>query len=242
MGILRVGFGSGQKKPGVFSSGPCPTRPGGRAVKLSPHPTRQPVGSGRVRVGSGRAYVKCRVSSGFGSKFLARARPVSHTGSKILTRARPSNSSGRVGSGYFRAGWVGSVGSGSPCPGLVACAGGSSAGGAGRLNGVCVATRRRGRRGRGEATARQRHGQASTWRVPVLRERVRYGRRKRKGDIDEWNRELGIGYSGQRKDFRELEFRFRFFSSTTKKSFENFYRVIYLVNFFSGRYNKEQIF
>ena len=118
----RVGFGSGQKKPGVFSSGPCPTRPGGRAVKLSPHPTRQPVGSGRVRVGSGRAYVKCRVSSGFsgfGSKFLARARPVSHTGSKILTRARPSNSSGRVGSGYFRAGWVGSVGSGSPCPGLV---------------------------------------------------------------------------------------------------------------------------
>ena len=103
----RVGFGSGQKKPGVFSSGPCPTRPGGRAVKLSPHPTRQPVGSGRVRVGSGRAYVKCRVPSGFsgfGSKFLARARPVSHTGSKILTRARPSNSSGRaifgrVGSG-----------------------------------------------------------------------------------------------------------------------------------------------
>jgi len=89
---------------------------------LSPHPTRQPVGSGRVRVGSGRAYVKCRVPSGFsgfGSKFLARARPVSHTGSKILTRARPSNSSGRVGSGYFRAGWVGSVGSGSPCPGLV---------------------------------------------------------------------------------------------------------------------------
>ena len=118
----RVGFGSGQKKPGVFSSGPCPTRPGGRAVKLSPHPTRQPVGSGRVRVGSGRAYVKCRVPSGFsgfGSKFLARARPVSHTGSKILTRARPSNSSGRVGSGYFRAGWVGSVGSGSPCPGLL---------------------------------------------------------------------------------------------------------------------------
>jgi len=118
----RVGFGSGQKKPGVFSSGPCPTRPGGRAVKLSPHPTRQPVGSGRVRVGSGRAYVKCRVSSGFsgfGSKILARARPVSHTGSKILTRARPSNSSGRVGSGYFRAGWVGSVGSGSPCPGLL---------------------------------------------------------------------------------------------------------------------------
>ena len=103
----QVGFGSGQKKPGVFSSGPCPTRPGGRAVKLSPHPTRQPVGSGRVRVGSGRAYVKCRVPSGFsgfGSKFLARARPVSHTGSKILTRARPSNSSGRaifgrVGSG-----------------------------------------------------------------------------------------------------------------------------------------------
>jgi len=119
----RVGFGSGQKKPGVFSSGPCPTRPGGRAVKLSPHPTRQPVGSGRVRVGSGRAYVKCRVPSGFsgfGSKFLARARPVSHTGSKILTRARPSNSSGRVGSGYFRAGLVGSVGSGSPCPGLLA--------------------------------------------------------------------------------------------------------------------------
>ena len=118
----RVGFGSGQKKPGVFSSGPCPTRPGGRAVKLSPHPTRQPVGSGRVRVGSGRAYVKCRVPSGFsgfGSKFLARARPVSHTGSKILTRARPSNSSGRVGSGYFRAGWVGSVGSDSPCPGLL---------------------------------------------------------------------------------------------------------------------------
>ena len=119
----RVGFGSGQKKPGVFSSGPCPTRPGGRAVKLSPHPTRQPVGSGRVRVGSGRAYVKCRVPSGFsgfGSKFLARARPVSHTGSKILPRARPSNSSGRVGSGYFRAGWVGSVGSGNPCPGLFA--------------------------------------------------------------------------------------------------------------------------
>ena len=118
----RVGFGSGQKKPGVFSSGPCSTRPGGRAVKLSPHPTRQPVGSGRVRVGSGRAYAKCRAPSGFsgfGSKFLARVRPVSHTGSKILTRARPSNSSGRVGSGYFRAGWVGSVGSGSPCPGLL---------------------------------------------------------------------------------------------------------------------------
>ena len=98
---------------------PDPTRWPGR--KIEPAPTRQPVGSGRVRVGSGRAYVKCRVPSGFsgfGSKFLAHARPVSHTGSKILTRARPSNSSGRVGSGYFRAGWVGSVGSGSPCPGL----------------------------------------------------------------------------------------------------------------------------
>ena len=34
------------------------------------------------------------------------------------------------------------------------------------------------------------------------------GRRKRKGGIDEWNRELGIGCSGQRKDFRELGFRF----------------------------------
>ena len=34
------------------------------------------------------------------------------------------------------------------------------------------------------------------------------GRRKRKCGIDEWNRELGIGCSGQRKDFRELGFRF----------------------------------
>ena len=56
----RVGFGSGQKKPGVFSSGPCPTRPGGRAVKLSPHPTRQPVGSGRVGPGL------CKMSGFFG--------------------------------------------------------------------------------------------------------------------------------------------------------------------------------
>jgi len=58
----RVGFGSGQKKPGVFSSGPCPTRPGGRAVKLSPHPTRQPVGSGSGRVGPGL----CKMSGSFG--------------------------------------------------------------------------------------------------------------------------------------------------------------------------------
>ena len=58
----RVGFGSGQKKPGVFSSGPCPTRPDGRAVKLSPHPTRQLVGSGRVRVGPGL----CKMSGSFG--------------------------------------------------------------------------------------------------------------------------------------------------------------------------------
>jgi len=56
----RVGFGSGQKKPGVFSSGPCPTRPGGRSVKLSPHPTRQPVGSGRVGPGL------CKMSGSFG--------------------------------------------------------------------------------------------------------------------------------------------------------------------------------
>ena len=65
----RVGFGSGQKKPGVFSSGPCPTRPGGRAVKLSPHPTRQPLGSGRVRVGSGSGRVGpglCKMSGSFG--------------------------------------------------------------------------------------------------------------------------------------------------------------------------------
>ena len=93
---------------------PDPTRWPGRKIEPAPDPT-----ASRVRVGPGRAYVKYRVFSGFGSKFLARARPVSHTGSKILTRARPSNSSGRVGSGYFWAGWVGSVGSGSPCPGLL---------------------------------------------------------------------------------------------------------------------------
>ena len=39
------------------------------------------------------------------------------------------------------------------------------------------------------------------------RERARYGR-KRKGGIDEWNRMLEIECSGQRKDFRELGFRF----------------------------------
>ena len=40
------------------------------------------------------------------------------------------------------------------------------------------------------------------------RERARCGRRKRKGDIDEWNQESGIGCSGQIKDFRNLGFRF----------------------------------
>ena len=37
---------------------------------------------------------------------------------------------------------------------------------------------------------------------------VNHGRRKRKGGMDEWNRELGIGCSGQRKDFWQLGFRF----------------------------------
>ena len=40
------------------------------------------------------------------------------------------------------------------------------------------------------------------------RESARYDRRKRKGDIDEWHRESGIGCSGQRKDFQNLGFRF----------------------------------
>ena len=46
-----------------------------------------------------------------------------------------------------------------------------------------------GRRSRDETVAREK------------RERARYDRRKRKGDIDEWNRESGIGCLGQRKDF-----------------------------------------
>jgi len=53
-----------------------------------------------------------------------------------------------------------------------------------------------GRRSRDETVAREK------------RERARYDRRKRKGDIDEWNRESGIGCSGQRKDFQNLGFRF----------------------------------
>ena len=39
-------------------------------------------------------------------------------------------------------------------------------------------------------------------------ERARYGRRQRKDGHDEWNQMLEIGCSGQRKDFRELGFRF----------------------------------
>ena len=36
-----------------------------------------------------------------------------------MARTRPPCSSGRVGSGFFRAGWVGLFGSGDPCPGLL---------------------------------------------------------------------------------------------------------------------------
>ena len=76
---------------------------------------------GQVRADRGRVRVNCRVLrvfSDFGSNFLARTRPARQTGLKILVQARPSNSSGRVGSGYFWTGRVGSAGSGSPYPGL----------------------------------------------------------------------------------------------------------------------------
>ena len=79
--------------------------------------------SGRVFFGLGRVFWPLgrvfRVGSGFGSKITARARPVDCCGSKNTARAHPPRSSGRVGSGFFRAGWVGLFGSGDPCPGLV---------------------------------------------------------------------------------------------------------------------------
>ena len=78
--------------------------------------------SGRVFFGLGRVFWPLgrvfRVGSGFGSKITARARPVDCCGSKNTARAHPPRSSGRVGSGFFRAGWVGLFGSGDPCPGL----------------------------------------------------------------------------------------------------------------------------
>ena len=68
-------------------------------------------------------------------------------------------------------------------------------------------------RGPGEAVARAagaNHGRRSRDETVARekRERARYDRRKRKGDIDEWNRESGIGCLGQRKDFQNLGFRF----------------------------------
>jgi len=96
--------------------------------------------------------------------------------------------------------------------------GGREASGARRVwpsDGAASGLRGSGAGGRGTA-APQRAGQGRQWCVrPALiavggramrrwrgkRERARYDRRKRKGDIDEWNRESGIGCSGQRKDF-----------------------------------------
>ena len=70
----------------------------------------------------------------------------------------------------------------------------------GRVRGPGVVARAAGancgRRSRDETVAREK------------RERARCGRRKRKGDIDEWIQESGIGCSGQIKDFRNLGFRF----------------------------------
>ena len=117
----RVGFGSGQG------------RVTGRIGRPAPDPYLSPgrVGlarapcagvSGRVFFGLGRVFWPLgrvfRVGSGFGSKITARARPVDCCGSKNTARAHPPRSSGRVGSGFFRAGWVGLFGSGDPCPGL----------------------------------------------------------------------------------------------------------------------------
>jgi len=117
----RVGFGSGQ------------SRVTGRIGRPAPDPYLSPgrVGlarapcagvSGRVFFGLGRVFWPLgrvfRVGSGFGSKITARARPVDCCGSKNTARAHPPRSSGRVGSGFFRAGWVGLFGSGDPCPGL----------------------------------------------------------------------------------------------------------------------------
>jgi len=118
----RVGFGSGQG------------RVTGRIGRPAPDPYLSPgrVGlarapcagvSGRVFFGLGRVFWPLgrvfRVGSGFGSKITARARPVDCCGSKNTARAHPPRSSGRVGSGFFRAGWVGLFGSGDPCPGLI---------------------------------------------------------------------------------------------------------------------------
>ena len=84
--------------------------------------------SGRVFFGLGRVFWPLgrvfRVGSGFGSKITARARPVDCCGSKNTARAHPPRSSGRVGSGFFRTGWVGLFGSGDPCPGLATWGGG----------------------------------------------------------------------------------------------------------------------
>jgi len=117
----RVGFGSDQ------------SRVTGRIGRPAPDPYLSPgrVGlarapcagvSGRVFFGLGRVFWPLgrvfRVGSGFGSKITARARPVDCCGSKNTARAHPPRSSGRVGSGFFRAGWVGLFGSGDPCPGL----------------------------------------------------------------------------------------------------------------------------
>ena len=126
----RVGFGSGQG------------RVTGRIGRPAPDPYLSPgrVGlarapcagvSGRVFFGLGRVFWPLgrvfRVGSGFGSKITARARPVDCCGSKNTARAHPPRSSGRVGSGFFRAGWVGLFGSGDPCPGLVGARGVSPA-------------------------------------------------------------------------------------------------------------------
>ena len=120
----RVGFGSGQG------------RVTGRIGRPAPDPYLSPgrVGlarapcagvSGRVFFGLGRVFWPLgrvfRVGSGFGSKITARARPVDCCGSKNTARAHPPRSSGRVRSGFFRAGWVGLFGSGDPCPGLLGC-------------------------------------------------------------------------------------------------------------------------
>jgi len=121
LGKRRVGFGSGQGQVTgrIGRSAPDPYLLPGR-VRLARAPC---VGvSGRVFFGLGRVFWPLgrvfRVGSGFGSKITARARPVDCCGSKNTARAHPPRSSGRVGSGFFRAGWVGLFGSGDPCPGL----------------------------------------------------------------------------------------------------------------------------
>ena len=118
----RVGFGSGQGRvtDRIGRPAPDPYLSPGR-VGLARAPCAGV--SGRVFFGLGRVFWPLgrvfRVGSGFGSKITARARPVDCCGSKNTARAHPPRSSGRVGSGFFRAGWVGLFGSGDPCPGLL---------------------------------------------------------------------------------------------------------------------------